>query len=381
MHDVVVIGAGTVGTAAALALARRGMQVCVLDAQADAAPRAARVFALSHGARLILERLDAWAPIAAADAIEEVHVSQRGRFGHTVLRAAELGLQALGYVVAEPALLAALRERATQAGVAFLSRAEVLGVEADAEHARVRYLRDARAEEAAAQFVAQADGGASLPEPRRTITRDYGQCALTGEIESSRAAPAWAYERFTGKGPIGLLPFRGHHALIWTVPQEEAEALSELEPAAFAAALTQAYGERIGELTLHGALGCFPLQLRFAPRGGGERHVLIGNAAQTLHPVAGQGFNIGLRDAFELAQALADCRRRNQDMLLGVRKYRASRRLDRMGGTLFTDFLVRMFSNDDPVLAAGRSAGLAVFDAAPSLKRFLMRRMIFGARI
>ena len=108
--------------------------------------------------------------------------------------------------------------------------------------------------------------------------------------------------------------------------------------------------------------------------------MLIGNAAQTLHPVAGQGFNLGLRDAFELARALAAVRRHGHDLLQGLERYRASRRLDRAGGTLFTDFLVRMFSNDDPVLAMARSAGLFLFDASGPAKRFLMRRMIFGSR-
>ena len=145
-------------------------------------------------------------------------------------------------------------------------------------------------------------------------------------------------------------------------------------------ALIEGYGERIGEVRLVSPRACFPLQLRFAHRIAGSRHVLIGNAAQTLHPVAGQGFNLGLRDAFELARALAHERRRGHDLLAGLQRYRASRRLDRAGGTLFTDFLVRMFSNDDPVLGAARSVGLFLFDASGPVKRFLMRRMIFGSR-
>ena len=381
MQDVLVIGAGPVGISAALAAAVNDLQVCVLEARTDAGTRLTRTFALSQGARLILERLGAWASIADATPIHAVHVSQRGRFGHTVLRAEELELEALGYVVSEQALLAALRVRAQQLGVSFVSGAEVLAIEAGGECARVRYQLDSGEAEISAQVVAQADGGASLPQRRRTIVRDYGQCALTAEVEASRAQPHCAYERFTGKGPIALLPFAGHHALIWTVPQAEATGLSELNGEDFAQALMQSYGERIGTVRLHGAPGCFPLQLRFVQRIAGARHVLIGNAAQTLHPVAGQGFNLGLRDAFELAQALADCRRRGHELLRGVRNYRASRRLDRMGGTLFTDFLVQMFSNDDPVLAAGRSAGLFLLDALGPAKRFLMRRMIFGARV
>ena len=165
------------------------------------------------------------------------------------------------------------------------------------------------------------------------------------------------------------------------MPREEAGALTEMSETAFVDALAQAYGERIGSVHLAGPRAAFPLSLRFAHRIAGERHVLIGNAAQTLHPVAGQGFNIGLRDAFELARALGDCRRAERDLLEGLARYRSGRRFDRAGGTLFTDFLVRLFSNDDPLLATARSIGLFLFDASGPAKRFLMRRMIFGNRI
>jgi 2-octaprenyl-6-methoxyphenol hydroxylase len=203
---------------------------------------------------------------------------------------------------------------------------------------------------------------------------------LTAVVECPRIGADCACERFTGKGPVALLPFKGRHALIWSVPQAEAAALMAMSDREFEHALVEGYGERLGAARLVGPRACFALQLRFAHRIAGARHVLIGNAAQTLHPVAGQGFNLGLRDAFELARALAEARRRGHDLLQGLERYRAGRRLDRAGGTLFTDFLVRMFSNDDPVLAMARSAGLFLFDASGPAKRFLMRRMIFGSR-
>jgi 2-octaprenyl-6-methoxyphenol hydroxylase len=199
-------------------------------------------------------------------------------------------------------------------------------------------------------------------------------------VDCPRIDADCACERFTGKGPIALLPFGGRHALIWTVPQADAAALMAMSDRAFEHALVEGYGARVGEVRLASPRACFPLQLRFAHRIAGARHVLIGNAAQTLHPVAGQGFNLGLRDAFELARALAQARRRGHDLLTGLQRYRTSRRLDRTGGTLFTDFLVRIFSNDDPVLGVARSAGLFLLDTSGPAKRFLMRRMIFGSR-
>ncbi|MPZ44895.1 MAG: NAD(P)-binding protein [Betaproteobacteria bacterium] len=380
MHDVAIIGGGPVGLSAALAAALHGMQALVLEAQVDPGGRDARVFALSHGARLILERLGAWQQIRAPSPIRSVHVSQRGRFGHTVLRAQELKLEALGYVVAAEELVRALRARAAQVSIDFVAGAQVRAIESAAAAASICYQHAGAEETIGASIVAQADGGASLAAPGRTTEHDYGQCALTALVECPRIDADCASERFTGKGPVALLPFAGRHALIWSVPQAEAAALMAMSDRAFAHALVQGYGERLGEVRLAGPRACFPLQLRFAHRIAGSRHVLIGNAAQTLHPVAGQGFNLGLRDAFELARALAEARRRGQDLLEGLQRYRANRRLDRAGGTLFTDFLVRMFSNDDPVLGSARSAGLFLLDASGPAKRFLMRRMIFGSR-
>ena len=381
MHDVVVIGAGPVGMAAALAASMHGSSALLLEAQADFGGREARMFALSHGARLILERLDAWEAIDSATPIRKVHVSQRGRFGHTVLRAEELGLEALGYVVTEAALVRSLHRRVLDSGIELIAGARVGAIESLAECARVEYEHAGEARTVLAQIVAQADGGqAHGADTGRTTAHDYGQSALTALVSCERADADCAYERFTGKGPIALLPYAGRHALIWSVPQPGVQALLEMDEPAFCHALSQCFGERIGAVTLHGGRAAFALQMRFAHRIAGKRHALIGNAAQTLHPVAGQGFNIGLRDAFELARALAQSRRQGQALLGGLERYRAGRRIDRAGGTLFTDFLVRMFSNDDPVLAAARSAGLFLFDASGPAKRFLMRRMIFGSR-
>ncbi|RPI44148.1 MAG: hypothetical protein EHM59_13600 [Betaproteobacteria bacterium] len=378
MHDVAIIGGGPVGLSAALAANAHGLGALVLEARSEARSDDPRVFALSYGARLILERLGAWAHIAAAHPIRAVHVSQRGRFGHTALTAEELGVEALGYVVPYADLVQALRRRMLEAGVQTVSEARVVSIESQPSFVAVHYERCGAAHAVCAQVVAQADGGANLFAATPSTERDYGQCALIADVRCQRAAPDWAYERFTGRGPIALLPLNARHALIWTVPQAQAEGLLALDAGAFEQELMHAYGERIGAIRLIGGRASFNLVLRYAHRVTSDRHVLIGNAAQTLHPVAGQGFNIGLRDAFELAQALAECSRQGQDGLAGLHRYRSSRRLDRVGGTLFTDFLVRAFSNDDPLLAFGRSLGLFFLDTSGATKRFLMRRMIFG---
>ena len=378
MRDLAIIGGGPVGLAAAAAAVLHGLDPVVLEARSDEGRPDPRVFALSYGARLILERFGVWDALDRKYPIRCVHVSQRGRFGHTVMQAEELNVEALGYVSPYEPLVQALRKRVAEAGVPIVSGARVVALESQSNQVSIHFEQQGEMRALCADWVAQADGGASLFAAARSTERDYGQCAITAEVQCERATKDCAYERFTGRGPIALLPLLERHALIWTVPRAQADALLELDTASFEQELASAYGERIGAIRLLGPRTAFHLVLRYAHRVVSERHVLIGNAAQQLHPVAGQGFNIGLRDAYELAAALGGFAPHSDERMRALRQYRAGRRLDRAGGTLFTDFIVRAFSNDDPVLGLARSVGLAVLDAAGPVKRFLMRRMIFG---
>jgi 2-octaprenyl-6-methoxyphenol hydroxylase len=379
MHDIAVIGGGPVGLSAALAAKRLGLDPLVFEAKTVSAKRDPRVFALSYGARLILERLGVWSSSLEMSPIRVVHISQRGRFGHATLRADELDIDALGYVVPYASLLEALYARVMDAGVRIVSGVHVNSIDARSDAAILHYELHSAPASDEVHIVAQADGGSNLFAKYRSTERDYRQIAVIAEVVCDHAASEAAYERFTARGPIALLPIAGAHALIWTVPADEAESLLALDDRAFERAFCDAYGERIGTAHMRGPRASFRLKLHYAHRPINNRHVLIGNAAQTLHPVAGQGFNIGLRDAFELADALANASARGVDLLDGLRRYRSSRRIDRAGGTFFTDLLVRVFSNDDPVLGLGRSLGLFALDASGSSKRFLMRRMIFGS--
>lgn len=377
MHDLIVAGGGPVGLCAALAAHARGLDVAVLEKRPELASRDPRVFALSYGARLILDRLGVWERIAHAYPIRVIEVSQRDRFGRTVLSASELAIDALGYVVAYAGLIEALTTAVTHIGIRCYEGARLIDATTEGQHALARFEHADDTASVPAGVIAVADGGVCEDDRAKTHVRGYGQCAIVADVHASRARIDHAYERFTARGPIALLPAGTHHALIWTVPESEAEGLLALDDDAFQIALTKAYGERIGEAGLRGPRAAFPLALRFTRNITNARTVLIGNAAQTLHPVAGQGFNLGLRDAYELALALGE---RGQNPLEGLTRYRASRRLDRTAGTLFTDFLVRAFSNDLPLFGAARGAGLALFDAISPLKKILMRRMIFGAQ-
>ena len=378
-REMAIVGGGPVGLSAALAAAHHGVDVVVLEVQEDSGTSDPRVFALSYATRLILEQLGAWAYLPAAHPIRTVHVSERGAFGAATLKADMLGLPALGYVIAQPDLMQALRRRIHDIGIERVVGARVTEVGERSSEALVRYERNGEQHDLTAASVALAEGGATHAVGSPLLERDYRQHALAATIEAQYAAGDWAYERFTPNGPIALLPVARAHALVWTVPSADADRLLALEDDAFERAVSECYGSRIGAVRLRGPRASFALKLRFAHQVPGTRIVLIGNSAQTLHPVAGQGFNLGLRDAYELAAILGACVRAAQSPVQGLRRYRSERRLDRAGGMLFTDSLVRAFSNDNPLIACARSAALAALDAIEPAKRFVMRRMIFGA--
>ena len=376
-HELAIVGGGPVGLAAAVAAAHHGIDVLLLAADDDTEVRDPRLFALSHATRLVLERLGAWAHIAAAHAIRTVHVSERGAFGSATLSAEMLGLPALGYVVAQSDLMAALRRRMSAMGIVRIAGC-VTTVREEGAIAVVTYEAGSERRELAVSAVALAEGGAMLAGSP-LIERDYGQCALTATVGAQFAHSDWAYERFTPEGTIALLPLESGHALVWTVPVAVADTLLALDEHAFERAASDCYGSRIGALRLQSPRASFPLKLRFARQMAGTRIVLIGNSAQTLHPVAGQGFNLGVRDAYELAAILGASVREAEALIQGLQRYRSKRRLDRTGGALFTDLLVRIFSIDNAFMGFARSTGLAALDAIGPAKRFLMRRMIFGA--
>jgi 2-octaprenyl-6-methoxyphenol hydroxylase len=363
--DVAVAGGGPVGCALALALAESAISTSRIADESEAADRP---IALSYGSGLILERVGAWKGLAMSP-IQTIHVSQQG-FGKTVMRCSDYGLPALGYVVAYSELVARLATGAP-AIPARLKSWEVSGDEVllhlssgDGE-ARLR-----------ARLLVLADGGLI----RAGSVTDYGQRAIVAEVTAERAARQTAWERFTREGPLALLPHRERHALVWSVSQQTADELKGLPERDFLARLRLAFGGRLGDFGATGPRSSFPLSLRRGAIRPSPRVLAIGNAAQTLHPVAGQGLNLGLRDAWELARMLLCAAKDDVGAPAFLRRYARSRSLDRYAGMGFTDFLVRMFSNSIAPLALARGAGLAVLDVLPPARHFLARRMIFGAR-
>ena len=372
-----VIGGGPVGSALALALRDSGLQMVLLEAR-PAAAGDARPLALSYGSRLILERLGLWPELAGlVTPIRRIHVSQRGGFGRAELDADEAGMADLGYVIDYGRLAQSLATEAAATAVQCRSGARVTAWQAGTP-ARVEYVIDGASHTITAQLVVVADGGAADNGDAQQL--DYDQCAVTARVVSERPHNNVAYERFTRHGPLALLPDGKDWALVWTTTPARADALCRAEPAQFLEALQAEFGSRAGAFTAVTARARYPLRLRRTRRPAQDHVVRIGNAAQSLHPVAGQGFNLGLRDAWELGEQLAIADRATIGSADALAAYRARRRVDRGGGVAFTHSLVQLFSNDVLPLRLARGTGLALLGCIPPLKNFVVRRMTFGAR-
>lgn len=395
LHDLIIVGAGPVGATLALALAESDLDVIALDARAvGAIGRGDRSLALSHGARLILERVGVWSAVGAGgDAvtpITAIDISQRGGFGHMRLEALEQELPALGYVVSYRALQAALDAALARAGIDVRHSAAVGEIRATPAYAVVATLRGDPRSEVTARLVALADGSGDIAAGITRRRHDYGQVALIGKIWPREAHRGVAFERFTPQGPIALLPEDDHYGLVWTTTPQQSESLLALPDAEFLAALGRRFGKRGGarDMMAHAQPAfervadrrVFPLQLNYARSVVGERIALLGNAAQALHPVAGQGFNLGMRDAYELAQELLAAPREAIGSRARLAAYARRRRGDRVAGIAFTHALLGIFGSDAPLLRWPRGLALTMLDASPAVKRAFARAMSFGMR-
>jgi 2-octaprenyl-6-methoxyphenol hydroxylase len=382
-HDVAIVGAGPVGATLALALAEADLDVVVADARpALEAALPDRSLALSHGARLILERVGVWTALAATRGaitpIVTVDVSQARGFGALQLTAAEQGLPALGYVVSYRALQRALDAALLAAGIAVRFASRVSEVTGGTDAATLAIAGEG--EPMRARVAVVADGAASSVPGIERRRHDYGQTAVVAEIGLDHPHGGIAYERITPQGPVALLPERDHYTLVWTMAPAAASRALAAPEADFLAELSAHVGGRARGFAHVRDRRSFPLALEVARSTTARRVAVIGNAAQALHPIAGQGFNLGLRDAYDLARILVDTPR---DALGGdamLARYRRSRGLDRGAGIAFTHGLVQLFGNDRPWLRVPRGLAMLLLDTAPFAKRAFGRAMLFGMR-
>jgi len=385
-YDILIAGGGLVGASLAIALDDAGLNVALAEAiapRADLMPsydeRNLALAGASVNALRALGVLDAAAPVQP---IERIHVSRRGDFGSVRLDAKEMGIVAFGATIPARELGNALLRRLDGCkSLERLAPAEVVAIETLEDHVAIRLRTPDGERDVRTRLLVGADGTESFV--RRTLgigveRHDYGQSAFVTTLTLEKSLDGAAYERFTDSGPVALLPLGGNRAgLVLSVPTTEAARVSALDDDAFVAFVHERFGWRAGRFSRPGKRKAFPLARALASRTIAKRSVLVGNAAQTVHPIGAQGFNLGLRDALTLAELVrASNADPGRDELLD--KYVARRAADRDATTRFSDDLVRLMTNDFAPLRLVRSLGFHALDRlAPLKRRFALRGMGF----
>jgi len=379
--DVAIVGGGLVGASLAVRLAGTALRVALIEAAtppASAPNWDERCIALNDASHRILSSLGVWPALAAdAEAITATHISEKGRFGSTRFPADEAGLAALGYNVPLRAIGAALSQAMANApDLTVLQPARVTAISESADDVALTVVDGAGERRLRARLVVAADGAqSSIRELLGLIaqTRDYHQHAIVSAVRLSRPHHGVAYERFTPDGPMALIPKPDDAAsLVWTVPSERVDDMLAWSDDDYLAAAQATFGGRLGRFTALGARRGWPLARVMSDTLVAGRTVFIGNAAQSLHPVAAQGFNLGLRDVANLAERIVGVGDCGDEVLL--RDYAATRRSDRERVSGFTDLLVRAFSNRTPGLAQLRHWGLVAADLMPPVREALLRQ-------
>jgi 2-octaprenyl-6-methoxyphenol hydroxylase len=393
VFDVAIAGGGLVGASLALALESLGLAVLVVEStpfgRVDQPSFDERTTAISNGTRRVFEALELWPlMLRAATPIRRIHVSDKGRFGFARIDAREQGVPALGYVLPNRVIGAALWQRLERASLRVLAPARVAGVTVDGDASRLELETDAGPVTARARLVVAADGAQSIVRQAAGIgatVEDYEQNAIVTNVATQRFHEHVAYERFTASGPLAVLPLAdGRCGIVWTsAPDAAAELLAMSDPE-FTAKLQDAFGFRLGRFVKVGARHAYPLALTRSDDHIAPRVAIIGNAAQGLHPIAGQGFNLGLRDAASLAEVLADASRLETGTFDAgsaavLERYRSWRGEDRRRIVAFTDGLVRLFANPFGPVKLLRDVGLLAFDLSTDAKQALSQLSLGAA--
>ncbi|MES2579964.1 MAG: FAD-dependent monooxygenase [Pseudomonadota bacterium] len=385
----IIVGGGPVGAVLALSLQKKGVAFTMLEARAKGASHSdTRAMALSYGSRLILEKLNVWEAVAQkATAIHTIHISQRDGFGRTKLNADDHNMPSLGYVLSYGLLTQALDAALNGALENCKQTSQILyGAIADdisttELEAKVRFTQAGKTSIATSPLVVVADGGRNFGEivGVEKETKEYGHDALVSKVKAELPHNNIAYERFTPTGPMALLP-NGEcdFSLVWTGEKARVDALLTLDDATFLKQLHDAFGDRVGQFLSIEKRISFPLKLSRLKSTTNSHLVIIGNAAQTMHPVAGQGFNVGLRDAQTLADMVVNTPEAQWGKAEMLQSYSTLRSRDTRGGLMFTDVLVNLFSNDVVGLSGMRGFGLGALELLQPAKNVLIGKMSYG---
>lgn len=381
-YDLVIIGGGLAGQTLAYALRNlTDFRIAIIEPvpfeQTQQPSFDERVLALNHISQQILHGMGLWTYIAAsACPIQHIHISDRGQFGQCRLHYQDYQVDALGYVIPIHSLGEALYPALQQcAQIDFYCPATLSDLYSDQHHSYLTIQHGEQSLQLKARLTVGADGhqAKSRTLMRLPVTQhDYQQTAIISNVQLQGSHNHIAYERFTEGGPIALLPMSDNrYSLVWTVQRGSETALMQASDTVFLQQLQHAFGYRTGHFIKTGQRHCYPLQLIHAPQCVQHRFVLISNSAQNLHPIAGQGFNLGLRDIATLAEYIHDAHQQQQDIGDGclLQRYQQVRQQDKHRVITFTDGLTRLFSNQLPLLSPLRGIGLSITDKLPWLKQ------------
>ena len=380
--DILIIGGGLVGASLACALQNSGLSVHIVEAypyQSDSQPSYDdRTVALSWGSRCIFEGMGLWDAMAdRVEAIKTIHISDKGHFGATRLRHEEEHVEALGYVAENRVLGDVLHQRLLQnANIELHCPAGLISLEQKHDRVIAAIEDNGKQSVVSARLLVAADGVVSQVRDLLHIgssVQDYGQTAVIANVTPAFRHNNVAYERFTDQGPIAFLPMTHNRcSLVWTVPGKQADELMELGDADFLQLLQQRFGFRLGQLQKVGKRQAYPLKLIESTQVVRNRVVIVGNAAHSIHPVAGQGFNLALRDIAILTELISTAEDAGDSKLL--QSYVEQREDDARRVYRFTDGLVKIFSNNSTALGHLRAAGLVAVGLIPPLRHQLAKQ-------
>ncbi len=380
--DIIIVGGGLVGASLATCLRHLPLKIAIIETKPQTIPAAndKRVIALNYVSRRIFEGMEVWHRIQPhTETIKHIHVSNRNHFGIARLSHHLLNLPALGYVVRAKYIGQGLNLD----GITMIAPAQVIQIVTDDHNVQITYQQQEQTHHLSANLLIAADGANSQICQQLNITthsQDYGQTAIITNLTVNKPHQNIAYERFTDTGPIALLPVaEKQYSLVWTVKHEMVDSILQRDEQTFLHSIQQQFGWRAGHFVAAESRFAFPLNLSYSEQPITQRTVIMGNAAHTLHPVAGQGFNLGLRDVASLTEIINKAwqhgsRDVGADDLLQT--YIGCQGDDQKTVTWLTDSLVKTFSNDFIPLSIARNIGLLALDALPPIKKYLMKQMI-----
>ena len=383
--DIVIAGGGMVGASLAVALSSLSLKVALIEASpvqlTEQAGYDDRAIALSYGSSQILKGMGIWQDVAeVANPIGSIHVSDRGRFGATRLNAKQQQVPALGYLIQAQTYNHVVNSFLSKSDVHIIQPAKIDALEVTERTQNITVANEAGKEIIQSKLLVACDGGSSEVRNMAGVsatTHDYQQVAIIANVTTETPHENRAFERFTEQGPIALLPMSDDRcSLVWTLGQDSYQSILALDDHSFLKALGEAFGYRLGRFVRVGRRSSYPLTLTQSSELTAERLAIIGNAAHALHPVAGQGLNLALRDIADLAEQVADAAKAGEDVgtasLLSA--YAAARQQDTTRTIQYTDSLVKIFSSENFLLGHARAAGLTMVDRVSTLRNLLAKQ-------